>query len=493
MGAVADAFNLAFRDYVVDGVPGSGLNDPDKSEARALGGLLETFLVSVSVLRWNIFGDDSTDNAVALAAMVAELSAMARPPRVVWPAGRYRASTWPNFAYTGCKHTPDGIVVLANTGTGHTLIFDCTAIASGGLYDMQFGELGNPFIIEGGASSKDGVFTQGFHGSTISAIVHGAGTTYSGVRLNWCVCSNYYVKVSSFYGSWVSKPAKGVTVDTDGVNGPSTCNIFHNAMLERMDTGTGVDIVSGDRTLFLGGTSEINDKGVTIAAYPNGTNNIFVGFDMEQNTTYDAYDAGSGNTFYTCTSNNVFIVHYTAFRGLWMGGNLNSIDFDDDGVGDMAQQMRFINCETGNTGGARLTGGNGIKTIWQNVYDGTAGKWVVNVQAPAGSAKTIVALTYSASITIDASLGDIFELTVNDASAFTINAPTNPTEGQTIIIAVRNGTGGALGTLTWDGIFRKAGAWVQPATGFERLITFYRSLGPSWVEVSRSAADTDLG
>jgi hypothetical protein len=46
MGEVADAFNTAFRDYVVEGVPGSGPNPPDKSEARALGALIETKLAA---------------------------------------------------------------------------------------------------------------------------------------------------------------------------------------------------------------------------------------------------------------------------------------------------------------------------------------------------------------------------------------------------------------------------------------------------------------
>jgi hypothetical protein len=41
MGAIATGFNTAFRDYLVEGVPASGVNPPDKSEARALGALIE--------------------------------------------------------------------------------------------------------------------------------------------------------------------------------------------------------------------------------------------------------------------------------------------------------------------------------------------------------------------------------------------------------------------------------------------------------------------
>ncbi len=41
MGAVADGFNTAFREFVVDGVPASGINPPEKIEAKALGALIE--------------------------------------------------------------------------------------------------------------------------------------------------------------------------------------------------------------------------------------------------------------------------------------------------------------------------------------------------------------------------------------------------------------------------------------------------------------------
>lgn len=44
MGDVATGFNTAFREYVVDGVPASGPNPPDKGEAKALGALIEAYV-----------------------------------------------------------------------------------------------------------------------------------------------------------------------------------------------------------------------------------------------------------------------------------------------------------------------------------------------------------------------------------------------------------------------------------------------------------------
>lgn len=61
---------------------------------------------------------------------------------------------------------------------------------------------------------------------------------------------------------------------------------------------------------------------------------------------------------------------------------------------------------------------------------------------------------YSASITIDASLGNEVDITATNGTAFTINAPTNPTTGQILVITIRNTSGGALGVITWNAVFK---------------------------------------
>jgi len=47
MGAIADTFNSAFRDYVVPGDPGSGVWNPDKSTIRSIGSLIEGIAIPV--------------------------------------------------------------------------------------------------------------------------------------------------------------------------------------------------------------------------------------------------------------------------------------------------------------------------------------------------------------------------------------------------------------------------------------------------------------
>lgn len=96
-------------------------------------------------------------------------------------------------------------------------------------------------------------------------------------------------------------------------------------------------------------------------------------------------------------------------------------------------------------------------------------------------------VVYSASMTPDASLGEAKTITITNATAFAINAPTSPLTGQYTEYLLRNTSGGAAGVATWNAIFKMT-AWTQPANGFSRSILF-RYDGTNWVEVDRGAAD----
>lgn len=96
--------------------------------------------------------------------------------------------------------------------------------------------------------------------------------------------------------------------------------------------------------------------------------------------------------------------------------------------------------------------------------------------------------TYGASVTIDASLGDTFQIGATNNSAFTVTNPTNGITGMKIRIRIRNSSGGALGVATWDTNYRLGAAWTQPGNGFSRSIDFEYN-GSVWVEANRSAAD----
>jgi len=96
--------------------------------------------------------------------------------------------------------------------------------------------------------------------------------------------------------------------------------------------------------------------------------------------------------------------------------------------------------------------------------------------------------TYGATIAIDASTGMQFDISVTNGTAFAISNPTNVLgDGQTITITVRNTSGGVMGAITWDTLYKLA-AWTNPANANSRSITFKWNT-TNWVEIARTPAD----
>lgn len=98
------------------------------------------------------------------------------------------------------------------------------------------------------------------------------------------------------------------------------------------------------------------------------------------------------------------------------------------------------------------------------------------------------AVVYAAAMTIALGLGAFAIITATDGVAFTINAPTGtPLAGDELTVQIRNTSGGALGAVTWNAVF-KMSAWTQPATAFSRAITF-RYNGVNWIQVGQTGVD----
>lgn len=128
----------------------------------------------------------------------------------------------------------------------------------------------------------------------------------------------------------------------------------------------------------------------------------------------------------------------------------------------LADQRRFITSAQG----AHLVLGNPL-----NVSGAIIGTRVLPV--------------YGVIVAIDANLGSYYEIDVTDGVAFTISNPTNLVAGQTIIIKIKNTSGGAMGAITWGSSYKMA-AFINPANGSSRSVTFTYDGVSGWVESSRS-------
>jgi hypothetical protein len=93
----------------------------------------------------------------------------------------------------------------------------------------------------------------------------------------------------------------------------------------------------------------------------------------------------------------------------------------------------------------------------------------------------------SGHVAINAANSTVQELGVSTSGAFTIDNPTSAISGHRLTLRIKNTSGGALGTITWDTAY-KLSTWTSPATGYSRSITLVFN-GTNWVEESRTPAD----
>lgn len=133
--------------------------------------------------------------------------------------------------------------------------------------------------------------------------------------------------------------------------------------------------------------------------------------------------------------------------------------------------------------GSVLTSNGAAAPVW------SADPSVTTIKAKA-HVSTAVTITYSASMTPNLASGDYQVITATNSTAFTINAPTNPTSGQHWWLRIANGSGGAVGAITWaTGTVFKVGTWVAPANGKSRIIEFLYDGATHWAVCE---SDSDL-
>lgn len=109
--------------------------------------------------------------------------------------------------------------------------------------------------------------------------------------------------------------------------------------------------------------------------------------------------------------------------------------------------------------------------------------------------KNLIAATFAgagAAVTPANGSAEWVPVTVTDATAFTINAPSgtlSAAQTQTLTIEVRNSSGGAMGAITWNATYKFNGfTWTNPANGFKRWASFQWN-GLNWVCIGVAGAD----
>lgn len=331
----------------------------------------------VSVKDFGAVGDGSTDDTVAIQAARDYIAAQTNPPALIFPAGIYKYSTSPNWAIEGAEIIADGDVTLQYTGTDDAVLFD-PGTPTGGGEPYVFRVKMKGFGVNCPSTAKNAVNVIRCGHSEFEFYVYGAGATYAGIVVDFCVTSiftNCTVSKERAGGSWYlnSKPFYGFHLtSTYGIsNEAASFNTFINPIAEFCDTGIYLDKALGN--IFIGGTSEANTNIGLLGGTPSllNSNNRFYGMDFENNTNYDVYDGTNKTEFHGISSlGTVKLLGGGRDRKL-IGGNYQNIVIDANAdltalIGVSYNTQRTTGTITDNSGNARYTNVNdSLGSIYQ--------------------------------------------------------------------------------------------------------------------------------
>lgn len=355
----------------------------------------------------------------------------------------------------------------------------------------------------------------GFVGSNPILLIDGTITPHAKgyVRRLQFSCDNVgasaismlYVNKYLFSEIWFQDMALGFSIGT---------HVFSNTFFECGTAGGTVGLtfnVSSDSynnnlhlNCYFGG------KGFTLACTGSACgSNTFVGCDWEANN-----NIGFG-ALYLVTSGGGYISATSLYGCHFENNNSAAVYFNGASAANSIRGICISGCNIGGgfADGPHAAAGSAI--IVQNVngisvhgnYFDDFGNYAIN-DATGNSNWDIggnyatriltsfsntglfkVAVPYSASMTFDAAAGTEFIVLVTNGTAFTINAPLNPSDGQIITLTIRNRNAAPIGAVTFNAVFALS-AWTQPAGGQSRSIQFRYDLSVTkWEQINQTGVD----
>jgi hypothetical protein len=243
---------------------------------------------------FGILGDNSTDNTTGFAALATyanTLTSTATTCRVHFPAGIYKATTFPNFAIAGLHLDCAPGVIFKHLGTGVAMFFDGGA-SGAGVENVQI--TGFP-MVQGNAAGTTTICAdfRAFHRSRVQMAARDAST--AGFRTRFAVCTDFDLRLSPIgQPAFVVAPTSGFLMDQRSAGEQTSACTLRNPIFEGV-SGYGLNLASATQCEIIGGTSEANGGGIFISG--SSTANVIRGLDCEVNTTADVFCQGLYNRF----------------------------------------------------------------------------------------------------------------------------------------------------------------------------------------------------
>lgn len=222
------------------------------------------------------------------------------------------------------------------------------------MWNCHFGTQANPFIIEAPSSAGHGIYARSYHHSSVWANVRGCGTLFAALNVVFSVLSVYGITASINESPWYlgAVPANGMLLTQRAVGEKVAACTFFNPIIEGV-SGDGIVLEFADKNLFLNGTSEGNSTGWGLVVAAGSLFNNFDGLDLEGNGTGDVVDSGTGTSYNSILSDNLFRTAGGSKLIKCNGGSFNNINHL--GVGLALNEVEFSS-----SGGAITGSGTGL-------------------------------------------------------------------------------------------------------------------------------------
>ncbi len=351
-------------------------------------------------------------------------------------------------------------------GLGSVYVDVCTALSATNLHVLG--------VTNGPGVRCSAVYGFTFNGLTVEGIAAAADDDAAGIIIetgSTVTLNGPYFEHNQGWDIWVGK----------GVAGVASATITNPRFVSDVGKAVGYGCLKVDRVLsgMATGGFMLIASAVSVAITANAQNFSILGLQIPAGAppTFNGGDINGypGLVTYVDSDGRTNLGGSFIPR-MYLGGRLVSTAGGPPGTGTWSVgDLAFNNVVQQN-----------VPFMWRCTTAGSPGVWTP--MYPQIQKLDRFWLAYSPAITPNVDNGHTGLIIVTDGVAFTINAPAGtPIRGQRLTIEVYNNSGGAAGALTWNGIYRLS-AWVQPANGSRRAITFEWDTG-NWREVSRTPAD----
>lgn len=439
-----------------------------------------------NVKEFGAVGDGVTNDTAAIqAAIDAAALTTDSEKALIFPQGDYRVTTLTMTSLRQCTIVCLGAVFITGTSNSSTSIITMDGVELDSVKGIQM--VGTMALQTTGSGYSYGLYARWLVNSVINMSISGAFSvaaadfdTCFDNDFQWLYCTNstsgkHMIKCGSNnvnVNRWRIRCAGTGSANTQiGMELNGNGNFITGDI---SGCGTGLKLTASRGTTFSGMYFETCLAPITCSGVNRG--NTFIGGYIEVLNGSTAMNFSGGSM----QGINLIGVYFNGAVGTTTAINLGTSSYGVNLIGcDMnAIDTEFTGTLRGTNAGvnAQLIGGIRQYFNGSQLFLGGTAQTVVNQS-----------VTGASTVAIDASAGDEQYLTVSTGSAFTIGAPTNTTTGQLLTINIRNTSGGALGTITWNAVFKLA-TWTSPATGNSRSIVF-RFDGTNWVERFRTPGD----